>query len=94
METEGIPLADLNFSLSGRVDILLGVDIFVEALHQGQRTGMPGSPSAFKTDFGWVLAGKLDACSPDHSIASHHISVATGDDLLQRFWEIPSLSYR
>ena len=51
---------------------------------------MPGSPSAFKTDFGWVLAGKLDVCSPDHSIASHHVSIAMGDDLLRRFWEIES----
>ena len=87
---EGIPLADPNFGLPGRVDILLGVDVFVEALRQGRRTGMPGSPSAFETDFGWVLAGKLDVCSPDHSIASHHVSVVTGDDLLRRFWEIES----
>ena len=78
---EGIPLADPDFCLSRRIDILLGVDIFVEVLCQGHRIGAPGSPSAFETEFGWVVASS-------HSIASHHVSVATGDDLLQKFWEI------
>ena len=29
----GIPLADANFDSPGKVDILLGVDIFVEVIH-------------------------------------------------------------
>ena len=61
---EGIPLADPYFGLPGRIDILLGVDIFVEVLRQGWRTGAPGSPSAFETKFGWVLSGKLNIYAP------------------------------
>ena len=54
----------------------------------GQRTGIPGSPIAFKTSLGWVLAGK-----PGHQIVSNHAialhtSVLSGDDVLQKFWEI------
>ena len=79
---EGISLADPDFGLPRRIDILLGVDIFVEVLHQGRWTAAPGSSSAFKTEFGWGLAGKLDVYASSHSIASHHVSVATGDDLL------------
>ena len=78
---EGIPLADPDFSRPGRIDILLGIDIFVEALCQGRQTGTPGFPSAFEMEFGWVLAGKLDAYAPSQSIMSHHVSVITGDDL-------------
>ena len=85
---QGIPLVDPDFGLPKRIDILLGVDIFVEVLCQGRQTGAPGSLSAFETEFGWVLAGKLDVYASSHSIASHHVSVATGDDLLQKFWEI------
>ena len=85
---QGIPLADPDFGLPRRIDILLGVDIFVEILRQGRRIGAPGSPSAFETEFGWVLAGKLDVNASNHSIVSHYVSVVTGDDLLRKFWEI------
>ena len=65
----------------------LGVDVFVEALCQGRRFGPPGSPTAFETEFGWVLAGRLDSNTPKHG-TSHHASFIAGDDLLCRFWEI------
>ena len=84
---EDIPLADPDFGRPGRIDLLLGVDVFVETLRQGRRFGLPGSPSAFETEFGWVLAGRLDSPSPNH-VASHHASFIAGDDLLRRFWEI------
>ena len=42
---------------------------------------------AFETHFGWVLAGSTDSCSSVSEVATHHISCATGDDLLQKFWE-------
>ena len=54
----------------------------------GRRIEPPGSPIAFETDFGWVLAGQLDSCTPDHHIVSHHVSFIAGDDPLCRFWEI------
>ena len=85
---EGISLSDPDFGRPGRIDLLLGVGIFVEALLQGRRTGPPGSPSAFETEFGWVLAGHLGTLSPSSHIASHHTSLATGDDLLRLFWEV------
>ena len=83
-----IPLADPDFGHPGRIDILLGVDIFVDVLLHGRRFGPPGSPVAFETEFGWVLAGHVDASTPTRHIASHHASLATGDDLLRKFWEI------
>ena len=70
-----------DFGLPRRIDILLGVDIFVEILRQGRQTGAPGSPSAFETEFGCVLTGKLNVYALSHSIVSHYVSVATGDDL-------------
>ena len=83
METfGGNPLSRPRLGLPGRIDILLGVDIFVEVLRQGRQTGSPGSLSTFKTEFGWVLAANLDVYAPSCSITSHHVSVVTGDDLL------------
>ena len=85
---EQLSLADPQFGQPGRVDLLLGVDIFSEALLQGRRIGPPGSPIAFETVFGWVLAGPTTQSTPQSIITSHHTLVNTGDDLLRRFWEI------
>ena len=42
----GIQLADPEFGSPGRIDVLLGVDIFCSVLLNGRRTGPPGSPVA------------------------------------------------
>ena len=84
-----LTLADPDFGQPDRVDLLLGIDVFVQVMRQGRRTGAPGSPSAFETDFGWVLAGEAGICASNVSITSYHTSlVVTGDRILQRFWEI------
>ena len=48
-------LADPTFNQPGRIDILLGVDVFVNALLHGRQFGPSGSPVAFETDFGGSL---------------------------------------
>ena len=70
-----IPLADPDFGRPGRNDLLLGVDLFVASLLQGRRTGPPGSPTAFETKFGWVLAGLVESQGHPHQIATHHASL-------------------
>ena len=54
----------------------------------GRRRGTPNSPFAFKTEFGWVLAGCTDSCAPANHVATHHASLLTRDDLLRQFWEV------
>lgn len=55
----GLKLADPGFGVPGGVDLLLGVDVFNRTLLHGRRFGPWGSPSAFKTRFGWVLVGEV-----------------------------------
>ena len=84
-------LADPDFGRPGRIDLLLGVDIYTDALLHGRRSGPPGSPVAFETIFGWVLAGRTNSNSTSH-IATHHVSTTLNDDdVLRRFWEIEEL---
>ena len=52
-----LPLADPAFGQPSRIDILLGVDIFLDVLRQGRRSGPSGSPTALETEFGWLLCG-------------------------------------
>ena len=54
---------------------------------QRQRSGPPGSPTAFETHLGWVLAGGVYS-GPPKDVVSHHICTHSGDNLLQKFWEL------
>ena len=84
-----LTLADPDFGVPGRIDLLLGIDVFTQIIRQGRRTGVPGSPSAFETTFGWVLAGETNVCMSNISVVfCHASSVISGDQILQRFWEI------
>ena len=62
--------------------------MFVQVVRNGRRAGPPGSPVAFETEFGWVLAGEVKPFVPCYHISSHHVALESGDDLLRRFWEI------
>ena len=79
---------DLSFGEPGRIDLLLGIDLFVVVLFHGQQSDLPGTPVAFETCFSWVLAGSTEALSPIEQIAPHHVSCYIGDDILCKFWEI------
>ena len=80
-------MADPEFGQPGKIDVLLGVEIFVDIMCHGRRRGRPGSPTAIETMFGWVLAGNTGIEGSD-MVASHHVSMRTGDDLLRNFWEV------
>ena len=84
---EDIDLADPGFGCPGKLDMLLGIDIFVEAILHSRRIEPTETPMAFETHFGWVLAVSTEPCSPVSEITACHISCATGDDLLKKFWE-------
>ena len=84
----GLYLSDPEFGQPGKIDVLLGVDVYANVMLQGRRSGQPGTPVALETKFGWVLAGKTNLYSNDETIQSHHITISSGDDILRKFWEI------
>ena len=69
------------------MDLLLGADVFGRVMRHGQRIGSPGSPSAFDTLFGWVLAGEVGMKQPTAG-AMVHCATITTEDLLRKFWEV------
>ncbi len=80
-----LPLADPNFGQPGRIDILLGVDIFVNVLLQGRRQIGSHCPVALETEFGWVLGGGIEI---SNHTAAHHVVTISSDDMLRKFWEV------
>ena len=88
-----LPLADPTFGIPGRIDILLGVDIFSSTLLHGRQTGPPGAPVALETEFGWVLAGQTK--TSQNIVTTHHVTVSSSsDELLRAFWEVENPNVR
>lgn len=83
-----LQLADPDFGCPGRIDLLLGVDVFVDMLLTGRRYGQPNTPTAFETHFGWVLAGSVDTNVISNHFVSCHIALNSCDDILRQFWEV------
>ena len=86
-----LPLADPGFGQPGRIDLLLGVYVFIDVLCHGRRSGPPDAPTALETEFGWVLCGSsgpISSLSTHTCVTTFHSSVASGDDILRQFWEI------
>ena len=87
-----LQLADPDFRLPGKIDILLGADVYADVLLHGRQAEPPGSPTSFETQLGWVPAGRTNShASVNLSIASNLCSVVSGDDILRKFWKIEVL---
>ena len=56
-----LTLADPEFGTPGRIDVLLGIDIFVEELCHGRWKDPSGSPIVLETIFGWVICGNAES---------------------------------
>lgn len=86
-----ITLADPDFATPGRVDLLLGADVYSDVVLNGRRCGPRDTPTAFETKLGWVLAGRISHSSlsshSHHVVASHHTTIVSGDELIRKFWE-------
>ena len=85
---QNIQLADPDYAKPGKIDILLGVETLAEVIRHGQQSGSHNSPTALEMEFGWVLAGNTGNNARNRTVASHHMSVLTGDDMLRQFWEV------
>ena len=70
--------------------------LFSRVVLHGRRFGPSGSPLAFKTQFGWVLAGSVGfnnpvVCSgPSENcyLVVAGMAQAECDELLRKFWEV------
>ena len=89
---QGLTLADPNFDIPGRIDLLIGSDLMEQVLLMEAKRGPPNTASAYNTIFGWAIFGQYGQENGDGSI---NVSQNTpmhdedpGNKILQRFWEI------
>ncbi|XP_061717581.1 uncharacterized protein LOC133525310 [Cydia pomonella] len=93
-EIEDLPLADPAYTTPGKVEILLGAEVYAEILLEGlikkRSEGSNGTMIAQNTMLGWIVSGRAVKGSETEVSArftSMHVHIQE-DDLLKRFWEM------
>lgn len=97
--TNSLQLADTNFHVSAPIDILLGCDVFFQALKNQPLQLKEQGPYLLDTQFGGILAGSVTGCnvtSPWVSLSInfsdqvgnnvHNDSLPTLDKNIKKFW--------
>lgn len=83
---QGLALADPSFNISGRVDLLLGVDVCAQIMKGEVIKGPPGTPCAQNTTLGWILFGNVEHKLPGDEIIVMHLNLDL-NDILKQMWE-------
>ncbi|XP_067210840.1 uncharacterized protein [Linepithema humile] len=92
---EGLQLADPYYSNPGEIDLLLGADVYGQLIDTGIVKGGSDSPIAQQTQLGWIVSGPTSSVRPTCHMQSYCISQSADlYDLLQRFWELDSISVK
>ncbi|XP_017479438.1 PREDICTED: uncharacterized protein LOC108368980 [Rhagoletis zephyria] len=84
-----VNLADPSYSKPGKIDIILGADVFTSCLLPEKLTHPSGSPTAVNTIFGWVIMGKIKGADEQNIVTAH--TCVDLNQQLQRFWEVEDL---
>ena len=96
----GLTLAEPQFLVSDKIDLILGADIYGHLIRSGLRRFSSTQLIAQNTAFGWVVSGALQSepsRRAEQSISStplqvlHCASVHELDLTLQRFWQLEDL---
>ncbi|XP_050358752.1 uncharacterized protein LOC126779045 [Nymphalis io] len=86
-ELKKLKFADPNYHTPGKIDILLGSDVYGKIIEEGLLRSPYGTTIAQKTNLGWVLSGQV--ISPTtHSIFVNLHTQMSDDELLKKFWEL------
>ena len=91
---DGITLADPQFNIKGKIDMLIGAEIFLEVIRQEQLKISPSHPILQNTAFGWIISGQLTNEVNKPTTSHCHLNIMDNlDDKLQRFWELEKCNY-
>ncbi|XP_058448937.1 uncharacterized protein LOC131428894 [Malaya genurostris] len=84
-----IQLADPSFNHSGKVDLLLGNQLFLKLLLPGEVQLADNLPILRETQFGWVVGGGCDASVISETIVNSHSAILKElNQSVKRFWEV------
>lgn len=84
---EEITLADPTYLTPGKIDILLGAEVYSDILLSGVMKHPQGHLLAQNTILGWIISGRVSQEVTTQNIISLHVQTRV-DDLLKQFWEV------
>lgn len=67
-QVSNLLLADPTFGTPGKIDMLIGADIWSTIIQDGFITGKAGEPSAMCTQFGWVAVGPANTNGTERDV--------------------------
>ncbi|XP_055842769.1 uncharacterized protein LOC129909721 [Episyrphus balteatus] len=89
------PLADPCFNQSGKIDLLIGADLYPLIIRDGLKFNVFQRIMAQNTVFGWVLLGPLEPPISQNNIeytrSLSFFNEVTVDEEIQRFWKLEEL---
>ncbi|KAL0822198.1 hypothetical protein ABMA28_004328 [Loxostege sticticalis] len=85
VDLEQLTLADPGYMKPGKIDLLLGAEVYSEVLLSGVIKSPQGSLIAQNTILGWILSGRISNESHGNVVNLH---VRVEDDLLKQFFEM------
>ncbi|KAJ8946634.1 hypothetical protein NQ317_003844 [Molorchus minor] len=94
MPNFGIPgnitLADPNFNIAGKIDILLGAEVFWELLCVGQINNGLGKPILQKTKLGWLVSGPISYNTLQNQTKTlcNLTCITNLENQIERFWKV------
>lgn len=93
---DGLNLADPQYFVSSKIDMLLGVEVYTEIIKNNLIKGPPGSPTAQDTTLGWILFGNIgeERLRDSTILVMHHKLEVDVDNLLRNLWNIEETSKR
>lgn len=88
-DLESLELADPGYATPGRIDILLGAEVYSDILLDGILKHPQENLLAQNTILGWVLSGKMssESTSARRKFTNLHVQVKE-DEMLKQFWEL------
>lgn len=85
-----IQLADPNFNIPDRVDMLLGAEVFFEMLKSG-RMRIPNTNAVLQgIQFGWVLSGPIPSKVSEKQQSFFITAEDNLNEIVRNFWQIES----
>ena len=87
-----LPLADYQFASPGKIDLLLGIDIFLNSRSWPDEKDLITLQLHLKLNWLGFVGCVVPQSHSTHQVTTHNASLVTGDDLLSRFWAIEESS--
>lgn len=90
---DGLILADSNYKRPGRIDLLLGADIYNQIIEEGLIKGDINSPITQRMRLGWIISGPVGTQPTSCAVQGYHVTIDEDlHQLLQQFWELEEVS--